>query len=375
MKDTKPQAKILVVDDDENIRIVLQDILSSEGYKIFQAGSGAEAVELARKAAPDVILLDIQMPDMDGLEVTRRIKKDPSSARIPVVIVTGLDDVQARVEALRSGADEFLVKPPHVAELNARVRSLVKVKAYHDHLLNYQKELEDQVAERTRQLKEALEELKKIHNRLRTSSLDTIYCLSRAADYKDEDTAMHLQRISNYSAAIGREIGMNENEIEMILYASPMHDIGKIGVPDKILLKPGKLMQAEWKIMKQHTVFGGQILTVDSNGFIKVARTIALTHHEKWDGTGYPKGRKGTEIPLVGRITAVADVFDALSSNRPYKKAFPLEKSFQIISEGSGGHFDPEVVDSFINVKEEILSIQERFKDTHSSAFVRLVKE
>lgn len=375
MKDTKQQAKILVVDDDENIRIVLQDILASEGYEIFQAGSGAEAVKLVRKAAPDVILLDIQMPDMDGLEVTRKLKKDPSSARIPVIIVTGLDDVQARVEALRLGADDFLVKPPHVAELHARVRSLVKVKAYNDHLLNYQKELEDQVAERTLQLNETLEELKKIHNRLKNSSLDTIYCLSRAAEYKDEDTATHLQRISNYSAIIGREIGMNENEVEVMLYASPMHDIGKIGVPDRILLKPEKLTKTEWKIMKQHTVFGGKILTVDSNGFIRVAQTIALTHHEKWDGTGYPKGLKGSEIPLVGRITAVADVFDALSSNRPYKKAFSVEKSFQIIREGYGSHFDPDVVDSFFKAKEEILSIKERFKDTHGSVFVQLVKE
>lgn len=363
------------MDDDENIRIVLQDILATEGYEIFQAGSGAEAVKLARKAAPDVILLDLQMPDMDGLEVTRKLKKDPSSARIPVIIVTGLDDVHARVEALRLGADDFLIKPPHVAELHARVRSLVKVKAYNDHLLNYQKELEDQVAERTLQLNETLEELKKIHDRLKNSSLDTIYCLSRAAEYKDEDTATHLQRISNYSATIGREIGMNENEVELMLYASPMHDIGKIGVPDRILLKPAKLTKTEWKIMKQHTVFGGKILTVDSNGFIRVAQTIALTHHEKWDGSGYPKGLKGSEIPLVGRVAAVADVFDALSSNRPYKKAFSVEKSFQIIGEGSGGHFDPSVVDSFFNVKEEILSIKKRFKDTHGSEFVRLVKE
>ncbi len=356
-------ARILVADDERRTRTVLADILSEEGYEVRQAGDGSRALALMKEWPPDVVLLDIRMPVMDGLQTVRRIKADASIRHIPIVIVTGVDDTKARLEALRLGADDFLLKPPHVAELTARVRSLVKVKAYHDHLLNYQRELEERVERRTRELRQTLDELRGANEKLKRSSLNTIYCLSRAAEHKDEGTAAHIQRIGDYARAIGRQLGMSEEELEMLLYATPMHDIGKIGIPDRILLKPGRLDADEWEIMQRHTVIGAQILAVESDGFLSIARTIALSHHERWDGTGYPQGLAGEAIPLSGRIAAVADVFDALSSNRPYKRASTLEESAGTVAEGRGSHFDPRVVDAFLAVQEEIFSVKLSLED------------
>jgi putative two-component system response regulator len=366
------QPTILVTDDDPPIRTVLSDILAGEGYRVLQASSGRETLDLLAHDEVDVVLLDINMPGMDGLETTRRIKGEPSLKHIPVVIVTGLEDTKSRIEALQLGADDFLTKPPHMAELIARVRSLIKVKAYHDHLLNYQKQLKDTVEQRTQELKKTLTELAQTNERLKRSSLSTIYCLSRAAEYKDEDTAAHIRRIGEYTRIIGREIGMSEYEQEMLIYATPMHDIGKIGIPDRILLKPGKLDPEEWVIMQQHTVFGGKILAVEADGFLELARSIALTHHERWDGSGYPQGLAGEKIPVAGRITAVADVFDALSSDRPYKKALPLEKSASIVIGERGAHFDPQMVDAFVAVQEEIFTIRQNYKDESGSTLSRL---
>ena len=274
--------------------------------------------------------------------------------------------MEYRVRALEAGTDDFLTKPVDKTELRARVSSLLKVKAYNDHMRNYQKELEAEVAKRTEQLRQAFEKIK-------IASLDTIYRLSRAAEYKDEDTGAHIQRMSHYIAVVAHKMGLNAENVETILYAAPMHDVGKIGIPDRILLKPGKLDPDEWEIMKQHTTIGAQILEGADAEFIKLAEAIALTHHEKWDGSGYPKGLKGSEIALAGRITAIADVFDALISKRPYKEPFPLEKTFIIIQKGRGSHFDPEVVDAFFAVEDEILSIKEKFKDQHGSPLIRMV--
>ena len=356
----KAAATILVADDDASMRAVLSDILSAEGFRVLQAGDGNQALELINQDQPDVILLDIRMPRMDGLAAIRRIKGDSLLKHIPVVIVTGLDDTRARLEALGLGADDFLLKPVHMAELQARVRSLVKVKAYHDHLLHYQQELESRVERRTRDLRMTMSELAGTAERLKQRSLNTILCLSRAAEYKDEDTASHIQRIGRYSEALGKRLGLSDGEQEMLLYATPMHDIGKIGIPDRILLKPGKLDPDEWKIMQQHTVFGAQMLAVqdEDDGFLKMAREIASSHHEKWDGSGSPAGLREKAIPLPGRITAVADVFDALSSKRPYKEACPLEESFRFVAQGAGIHFDPELVAAFVELKEDIFAIR-----------------
>ena len=205
--------------------------------------------------------------------------------------------------------------------------------------------------------------MKKAFEKFETYALDTIYRLTRAAEYKDEDTGSHIQRMSHYSAAIARQMGLGENVSKWILYAAPMHDVGKIGIPERILLKEGSLDPEEWEIMKQHTIFGGKILGGAKAGYVKLGEIIALTHHEKWDGSGYPKGLKGTEIPKVGRITAIADVFDALTSPRPFKESFPLEKSYSIIKKSKGSYFDPNVVDAFFAIEDEILTIKKQYED------------
>jgi putative two-component system response regulator len=352
--DTK--AKILVADDeDRNLRL-MELLLTSFGYDVLTASNGEEALEKVHDIPPDVILLDVMMPKIDGFEVAKQLKREEETKIIPIVMVTALNEVEDRVKALEAGADDFLNKPVDKIELRARVQSLVKVKACNDHMRNYQKELEAEVAKRTEQLRQALKKLKEI-------SLESICHLCRAAEYRDENTGDHIKRMSQYTSAVARKMGLNKQTVENLLYTAPMHDAGKIGIPDHILLKPGKLNDKEWEIMKQHTIIGAQILAGSGAKFIKLAQTIALTHHEKWDGSGYPKGLKGSKIPLVGRIAAIADVFDALTSRRPYrKKPFSLEEAFNYIKKERGRHFDPKVVDAFFATKDEILSIKENME-------------
>lgn len=359
------KAKILVVDDeDRNLRL-MEAMLIHMGCEVILARDGEDAIDKVERIPPDVILLDVMMPKMDGFEVARRLKENEQSKIIPIVMVTALRELEDRVKALDAGADDFLSKPVDLVELRARVRSLLKVKAYNDHMLNYQKKLEAEVELRTDQLNRAFD-------RIKLASLDTVYRLSRAAEYRDEDTGAHIQRMSHYAAAVARKMGLAERVVENILYASPMHDVGKIGIPDNVLLKPGKLDSTEWEIMKQHTLIGSRILEGAKPGFLELARVIALTHHEKWDGTGYPQGLKGSKIPSAGRIVAISDVFDALTSKRPYKEPFSLEKSFTIIQEGKGLHFDPDIVEAFFSIEDEILSIKEKYKDQEASLFLRV---
>ena len=352
----KGKPRVLVVDDeDRNLRL-MKAMLQPLGYEVAVAWGGDEALRKVAKIQPDVILLDIMMPKMDGFEVARRLKENDETKVIPIVMVTALRGVRDRVKALEVGADDFLSKPVDKTELTARVNSLLKVKAYNDHMRNYQQELEAEVAKRTQELGQAFEKIK-------AASIDTILRLSRAAEYRDQDTGAHIRRVSNYAAAIARRMGLNESAVETILYAVPMHDVGKIGIPDKILLKPGKLDPDEREIMKQHTTIGASILEGSDTEFIKLAAVIAITHHERWDGNGYPNRLKGSKIPLGGRITAIADVFDALTSKRPYKKPFPVGKSLRTIKLSRGTHLDPDVVDAFFSIKDEILSIKEQYKD------------
>jgi putative two-component system response regulator len=358
--------KILVVDDeDRNLRL-MEAFLIPLGYEVSFAHDGEEAIEAVRSQRPDLLLLDIMMPKMDGYEVARQLKADDATKIIPIVMVTALTEVESRVKALAVGADDFLSKPIDRTEVRARVASLLKVKAYNDHMINYQKALEEEVASRIAELRQAFEKIK-------AASLDTIYRLSRAAEYKDEDTGAHILRMSNYSAITAHAMGLDEQTVESILYAAPMHDIGKIGIPDKILLKPADLDPDEWMIMKQHTVIGGKILEAADADIIRFGEIIALTHHEKWDGTGYPKGLRGAEIPLVGRIVAIADVFDALTSRRPYKEPFSLSKSYEIIKEGSGTHFDPDVADALFASQDKFLAIKERYEDERKSLLSQMV--
>jgi putative two-component system response regulator len=357
--------RILVVDDEERNLRLIETILGPLGYELVLARNGEEAIEKARRTNPDVILLDVMMPGMDGYEVVRKLREGEETKLIPIVMVTALSEVQDRVKALEVGADDFLTKPVERTELIARVRQSLKVKAYYDHLKNYQRELEAEVRRKTEELRRALSNLK-------SASLETIYRLSKAAEYKDEETGAHILRMSHYAALVAKEMGMGDEAVEAILYAAPMHDIGKIGIPDRILLKPGKLDPEEWAIMEQHTIIGATILEGSSSEFIRLAEVIALTHHERWDGTGYPRGLKGEEIPMAGRIAAIADVFDALTSRRPYRREpYPLDLAFAVIENGRGSHFDPDVVDAFFRARDGILEIKERYKDRDISYLLK----
>ncbi|MGD0856530.1 MAG: two-component system response regulator [Dehalococcoidia bacterium] len=357
----KEKPVILVVDDlPQNVEL-LEAYLVPEGYEIVKAASGEKALEILAADHIDLILLDVMMPGMDGFEVIRRVRQDDKHRLLPVILVTALHETEDRVKGIEAGCDDFLSKPIEKMELLARVKSLLKVKAYNDLMSDYKKELESEVARRTGELKHAVESIK-------VASLDTIYRLSMASEYKDEDTGAHIKRMSRYCTAIARRMGLGENTVETILYAAPMHDLGKIGIPDMILLKPAKLNQLEWEIMKLHTVIGAQILRGSDAEFIRLGETIARHHHEKWDGSGYPGGLKGIEIPVAGRIAAVADVFDALTSRRPYKEAFPVEKSLAIIMQGKGSHFDPDVVDAFFAIQDEILSIKQQYSEENEQA-------
>lgn len=347
---------ILVVDDEERNLRLMEALLVPMGYEIIMAQNGKQALEKVNESSPDVVLLDIMMPKMDGYEVAKQIKMNKQTRIIPIVMVTNLGNVEDRVKALRSGADDFLSKPVDKVELMARVSSLVKVKAYNDHMRDYQEKLEAEVNKRTYQLNAAFKKIK-------MASHETIYRLCRAAEYKDDNTAGHIHRVSNYAALISEKIGLKKKTTESILLSAPMHDVGKIGVPDHILQKPGKLTPDEWEIMKQHTYFGSKILEGSQVGYIRLAEVIALTHHEKWDGSGYPMGLKGNKIPLVGRIMAIADVFDALTSRRPYKKPFSVQDSFDIIKQGYGNHFDPDLVNAFFSITAQILDVKEKYAD------------
>lgn len=344
---------ILIVDDSIDNIDILAGILKDD-YQIKVARNGEQALEIVhRDPQIALILLDIIMPGIDGYEVCRQLKSQEESKNIPVVFVTAKDDVADERKGFQIGAIDFLIKPVSAPIVQARVKN-------HIALHNQNRLLEIRVEEKTKLLQDALLQLKE-------SSLETIYRLTQAAEYRDEDTGEHIQRMSNYAAAIAKQLGANQTTVEQILRAAPMHDIGKIGIPDRILLKPDKLDAEEWEIMKNHTTIGGKILSNSKAGFIRLGETIALSHHEKWDGSGYPKGLEGKQIPVVGQMVAIADVFDALTTRRPYKKPFSLEVTYDIINESNGSHFNPQVVEAFFSIKDEILAIKEKYKDLNQS--------
>lgn len=345
---------------------LLVTILTRLGYAVEAAFDGITGLEKAQSSPPDLILLDLNLPRMDGFEVARRLKQADPTKMVPIVVISSFSEVENRVRALEAGADDFLSKPIDQIELRVRVQSLLKVKMYNDHMVVYQKTLETEVDKRTRELSQALEELKRAMDKIKAVSLDTTFRLAQAVESRDGVTGIHIRRIGYYSAAIARAMGLPPQDVELSLYAAPMHDIGKIGVPDRILLKPGPLDAEEWKTMKQHTVIGGRILSNSDSNVIQMAELIALTHHEKWDGSGYPAGLKGPQIPLWGRISAIVDVFDALTNDRPYKKAFTIDESLGILKKSTGTHFDPDVAEAFFSIQDEILSIFRGNKDRFS---------
>ncbi len=329
--------KILIVDDQEtNVRL-METLLQAEGYATVAATNGREALTLAEAEKPDLILLDIMMPDMDGFEAVKHLKEDPVTQSIPVIMITALDDQETKIRALESGAEEFLTKPIVRVDLTMRVRNLLRLKKYGDLLSDQKAVLEDLVRIRTAELE--------------ASYRDTVLTLVRAAERKDQETGQHIQRVSLYCKLIANAMGLPEQTSEALFHASPMHDIGKIGIPDSVLLKPGPLTPEEWEIMKTHCVLGAQILSTGTSPYIRMGAEIALNHHEHWDGTGYPHALKGTAIPLSARIMQIGDVYDALRSRRPYKLAFSHQKAVEIITTGDGRtrpeQFDPVILALF----------------------------
>lgn len=349
-------AKILIVDDEANNRLLLSRMLTHLGHESEEAENAHGALQILDRSF-DLVLADVMMPPgLDGFELTRIIRNNPETQDIPVIIVTTLSEREDRLQAVEAGANDFITKPVDLVELKVRTRSMLKQKAQHDEIKRYQEELISIVNERTKALKQTLKELDKAH-------IETIQHLSAAAEYKDDDTAAHIRRMSGYATLIAKHCGLSQKEIDFIRICSPMHDIGKIGIPDNILLKPAKLTAEEWIIMKTHTNIGNKILAQGDSEYMKMGAIIAMSHHEKWDGSGYPAGLAGEDIPLQGRICAIADVFDALTSKRPYKEPFTLEKSIEIMKEGHGTHFDPKMLDIFTNNLHEVRAIKEKYQD------------
>jgi len=355
--------KILAVDDEEKNLTLLEAILSPLGYEVEKAQSGKEALAKIEEFPPDMILLDVMMPDMTGYEVCKRLKGEEGTQIIPIVMITALVDKESKVKGIEAGVDDFLTKPVDKIELIARVKNLLKIKEYNDYTRDWSRMLQDKVIEQTARLRESFEQLRKAHAKLEKAHLDTIFRLSVAAEYKDEDTANHIHRVSAYAGIVAENMGSSEDQVYLIVHASPMHDVGKIGIPDHILLKPGKLTPEEWGIMKNHALIGERILADADDDLIKAGQVVAVSHHEKWDGSGYPKGLKGEDIPLLGRITAISDVFDALVSRRPYKAPMSNEKAFGVIERSTGSHFDPRVGKAFFQAIDRILFAQKQDRD------------
>ena len=351
---------ILVVDDLPENAIILKQFLEPARFRVDAVQSGEEALTYIEKTPPDLVLLDLVMPGMSGFDVCRYLKNSPSTRHIPVIIITGLADREANIRAVEAGADDFLIKPFDRVLLMARINTSFRTKKLQDALLSYQQQLEERVRERTREVEKTREV--------------AVFSLARLAESRDTETGDHLDRIRRYVRLLGAEMRnwgrypefSNPRYVDELYLSSPLHDIGKVGIPDKILLKPGKLTPQEFDIMKTHTLIGGDTLRdadeeAGTSSFLAMGRDIAYFHHERWDGSGYPYGLKGADIPLCARIVALADVYDALSSRRPYKEPFSHEKSRDIILESSGSHFDPDVVQAFLNVEDGFIEIRERF--------------
>jgi len=362
MEEAGRTEKILIVDDELINRKVLEGLLKSYGLACVSADSGPAALTLLDETF-DLVLLDIMMPGMDGFLVAKAIREMPKFADLPIVMVTALSAKEDRLRAVQVGANDFVAKPIDSTELSVRMTSLLRMKGYHDKLKDYQQHLEQMVAEKTKALRGALIDLE--HARLATvrAHMETIRKLSAAAEYKDEDTASHIMRMSRYCAVIAEGAGLDGEAVDLILNSSPMHDIGKMGIPDAILLKPGKLNEEEWVIMRRHTLMGAAILGDSTSKYLEAGAVIAATHHEMWDGSGYPNGLAGEGIPLFGRICAVADVFDALTTRRPYKEALSNETSIEIMTKGRGKHFDPALFDVFLARITQIEAIQREYRD------------
>lgn len=347
MSNTEKNTLLVVDDTPENID-VLRGILGAD-YTVKIATSGQLALKIVAAQPPDLILLDIMMPGMDGYEVCRQIKGNEATRHIPVIFVTALGEIKDEALGFELGAADYIVKPVSPPIVRARVQA-------HLDLADQRRYLQHLVAERTGELERSNRQLEQTH-------LVMLQQLGRAADYRDNETGKHVARVGNFSKLLGLASGFLESQAELLMYASMMHDTGKIGVPDHILLKPGKLTVEEFEVIKKHPEIGAEIIGDHDAEVLKMAKQVALTHHEKWNGQGYPHGLGGTDIPIVGRIVAIADVFDALTSVRPYKTAWPVEKALELIEKEAGQHFDPELVRLFLGMETEVRRIAIEYSD------------
>ncbi len=352
--------RVLVVDDDPEFRFLHAHLMKDFGYEVDVAVDGVEALALMSPSI-DLVVLDGEMPKMDGFEVARLIRSDPELTDVPIVMVTGLVGREDRLRAFDLGINDFVNKPVDAYELKLRSRWLVSLKVAQDEIKAHSRKLEETVAVRTQDLRTALAEVEKARLDTQEAHLDTIQRLTVAGEYKDRDTADHLERIGRFSEVVARWMDLPESEVELIRHGAPMHDVGKIGIPDAILLKPGKLNAEEWKVMQSHTTLGAEILADSASEVIQMGQRIALSHHERWDGGGYPNGIAGEDIPLEARICAVVDFFDALTVDRPYRKAVPTEEVLAMMSDASGSHFDSDVLGLFLDAREEIHEVRATF--------------
>lgn len=326
-EDRRP--RLLLVDDEPTNLHVLRQILGDD-YRLQFATDGAKALQLVAHQKPDLILLDIMMPALSGYDVCRQLKANQSTQHIPVIFVSALSEMGDETEGFAVGGVDYITKPVRAPLVRARVQT-------HLSLVNT--------------------------NILRESRLQIVQRLGRAAEYKDNETGMHVLRMSHYAHALAMAMGCSAEWSDDLLHAAPMHDVGKIGIPDAVLLKPGPLTASEWQVMRQHPAIGAEIIGEHDCGVLKMARSIALTHHEKWDGSGYPEGLCGSAIPLAARIVAIVDVFDALTSVRPYKRAWSVDDAMQHIQAQAGIHFDPDLVPIFVALRAQIETIRARWKD------------
>ena len=341
---------VLIIDDsDINLTLIRALVLKQGECEAVLFANPLKALEWCRDNVPDLVIVDYMMPDMDGLQFISAFRAMHGRNEIPVLMITANDQKDVRYDALMGGANDFLNKPIDRAEFGARVRNMLSLRTGQKFLADRAQHLEALVEERTAEILDREKEL--------------IYRMSRAAEFRDPETGAHIQRMAHYSQVIARGLDLEPQKQKLILEAAPLHDVGKIGIPDYILLKPGKLTPEEMEVMKGHSRLGFELLQGSGSEILRAGAEIAISHHEKYDGTGYPKALKGKDIPLYGRIVAVADVFDALTSERPYKKAWPLEDAVRFLEEGRGKHFDPMCIEAFLAGWDDVLQIRQRFQD------------
>lgn len=343
--------QIVLIDDVEANLLLLRHFISQQQgtFEVQEFLDPQKALAHCRARMPDLVIVDYMMPVLNGIDFVRQLRAMPAGADIPVLMVTANNERPVRYSALEAGANDFLTKPLDRVEFTARLRNMLALRSS-------QRRLQDRASWLAEEVLKATEEI-------RQRERETIVRLSKAAEFRDPETGGHIQRMAHYAWLIAVRLGLPPEQQELLLEAAPMHDVGKVAIPDHILLKPGRLTPEEFEVMKQHAAKGHQILAGSSSPLLQMAAVIALTHHEKYDGSGYPNGLRGESIPLVGRIVAVADVFDALTSARPYKPAWEVDRAVEHMRRLSGEHFDPRCVEAFLDRFDEVLAVRERFVD------------